>query len=646
MPGLVGLITKMPREEAERELLQMVKVLCHEDFYVTGMWADESLGVYVGWIARKGSFSDGMPLRNERGDVVLVFSGEEFPEPETARRLKERGHELDVAGPSYLVHLYEEDSSFPKRLNGRFHGFVTDRNHGTTVLFNDRYGMHRVYYHESKDRFYFAAEAKAILAVRPELRSVDPQGLGEFVACGSVLENRTLFDGIHVLPAGSRWVFQNGSLTKKEVYFDPFEWENQTHLEPESYFRELREVFSRNLPRYFDGDQRIAMSLTAGLDTRMIMAWRKEVPGALPCYTFGGMFRDCRDVTLARQVARICGQPHEVLRAGKEFLSRFPHYAERTVYLAEGLVDVGRSPDLYLNERAREIAPVRMTGNYGGEVLRQVRAFKPAEPLPGLFQSDILAYVQKASKNYTCLLNGHPVSFAVFKQGPWHHYGVLSLEQSQLSIRSPFLDNDFVQTVFRSPVSTLASNEVSLRLISDGNKALLQIPTDRGLAGKHGRLSGAASRGILEFLFKAEYAYDMGMPQWVARIDNALSPLHLERLFLGRHKVFHFRLWYRDVLAGYVREMLLDPRSVARPYIERKRLEAIVHEHLKGDRNYTTEIHKVLTLELLHRLFLDNPEMGSIGGHCEAKLATRAIIEPQPPDSRERQGAFPNSSSA
>jgi asparagine synthase (glutamine-hydrolysing) len=624
MPGIVGLITRMPREEAERELLQMVGVLCHEDFYVTGMWADESLGVYLGWIARKGSFSDGMPLRNERGDVVLVFSGEEFPEPGTAQRLKERGHKLALAGPSYLVHLYEEDSSFPARLNGRFHGLVIDRNRGTMTLFNDRYGMHRAYYHESKDAFYFAAEAKAILAVRPELRSVDPLGLGEFVACGSVLENRTLFDGIHVLPAGSRWVFQNSSLAKKEVYFDPCEWESQTPLEPEPYFRELREVFSRNLPRYFDGDQSIAMSLTAGLDTRMIMAWQKAAPGALPCYTFGGMFRDCRDVTLARQVASMCRQPHEVLQAGREFLSRFPHYAERTVYLADGLVDVGRSPDLYLNERAREIAPVRMTGNYGGEVLRQIRAFKPEEPLPGLFQSDILAYVQKASSNYARLLNVHPVSFAVFKQGPWHHYGVLSLEQTQLSMRSPFLDNDFVRTVFRSPASALAGNEVSLRLIAEGNKALLQIPTDRGLAGKHGRLPAAASRGILEFQFKAEYAYDMGMPQWVARIDNALSPLHLERLFLGRHKVFHFRIWYRDALAGYVREMLLDPRSLARPYIERKALEAIVRGHLKGDRNYTTEIHKVLTLELLHRLFLDNPETEGIGRDCGATLATRA----------------------
>src|SRR2546426_11249377 len=107
MPGIVGLLTRMPRARAQLELLRMVEALRHENFYATGTWVDESLGVYVGWIVRKDSFSDRMPVRNERGDVVLVFSGEEFPEPGTARRLRQRGHRLDRAGSSYRVHLYE-----------------------------------------------------------------------------------------------------------------------------------------------------------------------------------------------------------------------------------------------------------------------------------------------------------------------------------------------------------------------------------------------------------------------------------------------------------------------------------------------------------------------------------------------------------
>jgi len=605
MPGIVGLLTSKPRQWAEPQLLRMVEALCHENFYVAGTWIDESLGVYVGWIARKGSFSDGMPLRNERGDVVLVFSGEEFPDPGTERRLKEQGHQFEMDGLSYLVHLYEADPSFPAGLNGRFHGLLVDRSRGTATLFNDRYGMHRIYYHESKEAFYFAAEAKAILAVCPELRRMDPRSMGEFVACGCVLENRTLFSGIHVLPCAAAWTFVNGSAKEQKPYFEPREWEDQPLLEPEQYYQEIREVFSRNLPRYFKSPERIGMSLTGGVDTRMIMAWQKSPPGSLPCYTFGGMFRDCQDVLLARQVADICGQSHEVISVGKDFLLHFSHYAERTVYLTDGCVEVGYSPDLYINEKIRDIASVRMTGNYGDQILRRFRAFKPAELASGLLHPELASYVRQAGETYTGILQGHPLSFAVFKQAPWHYYGLLALEQTQLSVRSPFMDNDLVRTVFRGPESSFVNNDVRLRLIADGNVVLRGIRTDRGVGGSAGRLSAALSHGLLEFQFKAEYAYDVGMPQWLARIDHRLSSLCLERLFLGRHKFHHFRVWYRDILSSYVRDMLLDPRSLSRSYIEPHALKAIVEGHLKGNRNYTTEIHKILTLELIQRLFID-----------------------------------------
>jgi asparagine synthase (glutamine-hydrolysing) len=604
MPGIVGFLTKMPRAWAEPKLLQMVEAIRHESFYTTGTWIDESLGVYVGWAARRDSFSDGMPVFNETRDVVLVFSGEEFPEPGTERRLEQSGHLLNCGGPSYLVHLYEEDPNFPAGLNGTFHGLVIDHRLGTTTLFNDRYGMQRLYYHETTEAFYFAAEAKAILAVRAELRNTSPQALGEFISFGCVLENRTLFEGIHVLPSGAAWVFRNCSIDRRNTYFEPSLWENQTPLEPHVYYHELREVFARNLPRYFKSDERIGVSLTGGLDTRMIMAWWKAAPGSLPCYSFGGTYRASQDLLLARRVATMCHQPHENIRVGDEFLTNFANYAERTVYLTDGCADVSCSPVLYANQRAREIAPVRMTGNYGGEVLRRVVAFKPVAPSPGLFDSGLLPYLSQARDTYARLLRSHPLSFAVFRQAPWHHYGLVALERTQLSMRSPYLDNDFVRTVYRAPESSCANDDVCLNLIADGSEALSRLRTDRGGVRDRGRLRAAVSTRLLEFTFKAEYAYDYGMPQWLANIDHLLSSVHLERLFLGRHKYYHFRIWYKNALAAYLKEVLLDPRTLSRSFLERKALERVVNGHLSGGRNYTSAIHKVLTLELLHRSVL------------------------------------------
>ena len=521
--------------------------------------------------------------------------------------MKQKGHAVEPNGASYLVHLAEEDPQFPAGLNGRFHGILIDRKRGSSSIFNDRYGMHRIYYHEAKQAFYFAGEAKAILAVRPELMRMDTRSMGEFVTCGCVLENRTLFQGISVLPPASVWKFHADRLEHRGVYFQPREWENQTLLEEEAYYKkELRAVFAQNLPRYFQGREPIGVSLTGGLDTRMIMAWRKSTARKLPCYSFGGMYRDCQDVVMARKVAEACGQTHEVIPVADEFLSEFPRYAERSIHLTDGCIDVSHSADLYVNERAATIAPVRMTGNYGGEVLRRVRAFKPTATTPGLFTGEFIPMLDAARTTYSDTLKEHPLSFAVFRQAPWHHYGLISLEQTQVAIRSPFLDNDLVRTIFRAPHASCTSSNVSLRLIADGDPILAQIRTDRGkIAGDNGPRARAFQR-LIDFTVKAEYAYDYGMPQWLARVDNRLAPLRLERLFLGRHKFYHYRVWYRDFLRGYIQDMLLDPRTLSRPYLERKAVESIVRGHVRGERNYTVAIHKVLTLELIHRLFIDS----------------------------------------
>jgi asparagine synthase (glutamine-hydrolysing) len=483
---------------------------------------------------------------------------------------------------------------------------LADRKKGTATLFNDRYGMHRIYYYEAKESFYFAAEAKAILAVHPELRSIDSDGLAEFVSCGCTLENRTLFKDIRVLPPASAWCFRQESIAQKGSYFNPKEWEEQSLLEPEPYYQTLREVFSARLPRYFDGPEQVGVSVTGGLDTRMIMSWQQAAPGSIPCYSFGGMFRDSQDVLIGRSVARECGQEHEVISVGDDFLEQFPRYSERAVFLSDGCVEVKHAPDLFVNERAAKIAPVRMTGNYGGEVLRRVRAFKPVDPVPGLFEPGFSTHIERARETYCASAQGHPLSFAVFRQAPWHHYGLLSLEQSQLSLRSPFLDNEFVKTVFRAPQQALESDEISLRLIADGDPRLGRIRTDRGVGGSLPAWAAAMQRAYLQFTFKAEYAYDYGMPQAAVPVDHALGPLHLERMFLGRHKFYHYRLWYRDALSRYVREMLLDVRTLSRPYLQRNHLESMVKAHLDGRRNYTTAIHKILTLEHVHRLFIDS----------------------------------------
>jgi asparagine synthase (glutamine-hydrolysing) len=232
-----------------------------------------------------------------------------------------------------------------------------------------------------------------------------------------------------------------------------------------------------------------------------------------------------------------------------------------------------------------------------------VRSFVPESPPAALFPA-VAEEIRRAHATYASALEGHPLSFALFKQAPWHQQNSLSLERSQVTMRSPYLDTGFVKTLFRAPGSATMSNEMSMRLIGDGNPGLLTIPTDRGRDGTN-TLKEWLAAARHDFTFKAEYAFDSGMPPWMAPLERALEPFKLERFFRGRHRMTAFRAWYRGPLAPYVREMLLDRRSLARPYVDAKMVERTVQSHIRGDGNHTIGIHRLLRLELACRQFVD-----------------------------------------
>jgi asparagine synthase (glutamine-hydrolysing) len=577
----------------------------HEPSYTDGFYANEELGVWCGWACHAGGFDDCLPIWNETREICLLFSGEDFPDQADVDALRRRGHEFGTGDAGYLVHHYEEIGyDFVNKINGWFSGRLLDLREQTCVLFNDRYGVNRIYYHQRADGFYFASEAKALLKVLPDTRQLDLRSLGEVFSCEAILQNRTLFSGISLLPAGSSWRFSRREPLKKTTYFRKESWEGQPELSEADFYEKFKEIWARILPRYFAGKQSVGLSLTGGVDSRMMLAWAPSPPNTLPCYTWGGAYRDSADVKLARRAAKVCQQPHRTVVVGGEFLSQFPDLAKRTIYISDGTIDVAGSIDLYIQRGARQIAPVRLSGVCGGEILRRLVMFKPAPPEQGIFAPRLEESFRDAAETYQEELDDHRLSFTAFKQAPWYMANKFSVERSQLTYRTPYFDNELVELAYQTPASLL-NNSPALRLVADGNPALGRLQTDRGIAAR-------AMPGITqilhlyqEFTFKAEYAYDYRMPQWVARIDHALAPLHLEKFFVGRHKFYNFRMWYRDELSSFVKETLLDSEARCRPYVRDGCVEAILDAHTRGRKNYTFEIQKILTLEFIHRELLE-----------------------------------------
>jgi asparagine synthase (glutamine-hydrolysing) len=592
--------------ETRTEVDSMIQCMLHEEFYKSGSFIVEQAGLAVGWVSHAGSFSDCMPVWNEEKSVCLIFSGEDYQDRSTIDRLRTKGHRFSTENASYLVHLYEEKGlKFLEGINGWFSGLVLDLREQKTFLFNDRFGVGRICYHEHDGKFYFASEAKSLLKVLPHLRALDPKSLGELFSCGSVLQNRTLFAGVSLFPGGGVWSFSRSQPARKEAYFEPRSWEEQPALSDADYYEQFKETWKRILPHYFPENENTGLSLTGGVDSRMILAWVPRPPGRLPCYTFSGRYRDCNDVKLARQLAKICNQPYQTIPIDGAFLSQFPSLAEQVAFIGEGSLDASGSIDLFVQRVARTIAPIRVTGTNGGELLRRLVMFKPAGLAEGIFSPDMERSMSEAASTYAAELNCHRLSFAAFKQTPWYMNSKFVVERSQITMRLPFCDNELVRLSYQAPPSLAEANEPALRLIADGNPELGRIGTDRDLRMRSIPGIGKARHLFQEFTFKAEYAYDIGMPQWLARADNVVAPLRLENLFLGRHKFHHFRVYYRDELGRYLQEVLLDPRALARPFLNRAGIEALVRGHVGGYRNYTLEIHKLLTIELMQRQLIE-----------------------------------------
>lgn len=596
MPGIVGIIGQGPRGEHERDLKLMLDCMMHEPFYKKGSYVNEELGVYAGWTCHQESYADCMPVTNERKDVVLIFSGEHFPD-RSSRQNSSAGE---------LVQRYEvEGESFIRELNGWFSGILVDVRNSKVLLFNDRYGMQRIYYCEGKDSFLFGSEAKSLLKVRPDLRQLDMQGLGELISCNCVLENRTIFSKIMLLPGAAMWTWKDGANLAKRSYFKASEWENLSALDEESFLSRLSETVKAVIPRYFREKGRVGMSLTGGLDSRMMMACLNPSPGELPCYTFGGQ-KDMLDITIARKIAEACGQTHATIRLGPSFFTEFPCLAEKTIYVTDGTVDVSSTHDMYFNKLAREIAPIRVTGKFGSEVIRDHTMFNAKLYRGNLFVQDMQSYINKAVETLREIKKGHPLSVALFKDFPWRENNKIAIEQSQSIFRSPYMDNDLAELMYQAPVGARSSTQPQRRIIRECNPKLSAIISDRG----YGEQTNMLVRKCIELyyyaFFKADYSYVYALPHWLTRLDTMCLAINGGRPLIGGSQKFeYYRIWYQRELSGYVKEVLLDPKTAERPYFDRKFLETMVRTHTRGTHNYIDEINKAMSLELIHKLLID-----------------------------------------
>lgn len=610
MPGIVAIIQKQPDERGAQLLTTMISSMMHESFYVPAMGQNSELGWFAGSVGLEGSVSQKMPVTNESCDVVLFLAGECFVDEDRVTQLRKEGHILQPTNADYLVHLYEDagEGCFAQ-LNGWFCGVIFDKRQRKALIFNDRYGIHRLYCYEDKDGYYFASEAKALLAAFPALRSIDPQAIAEYLSYDCVLNDRTYFSQIKLLPGGSVWRFRAGQAEQK-FYFHIHQLEDQEPLPADQFFPALEQTFAKILPRYLTGPK-VALALTGGLDTRMILSAISQIPQNLITLTYGNTYRECIDVKLARAVAHVMNLPHYTINLDHHFLKNYSAHAARAIYITDGVAHATNIEGVYLNQTARSFAPIKLTGKFGSQILGKVRrALRPRPIDPSLIHADLHPFMELASKALLDYANQTHLSFILQREIPWFWATATVTEMSQVMVRSPFLDNELIELLYRAPSEGFDGAGFQMEMIQRYRPDLLWIRTNKGLGGRPSLFSG-----FIRASYKLRGLLDKGLcwdslpnqlHHLITRFDTVvLKPLHLDRSIVGFEHFRQYSRWFRDELADQIKAILLDPRTLQRSYWNQTQMIRIINAHLAGRGRFLVELRKLLTLELIHRTLIE-----------------------------------------
>jgi asparagine synthase (glutamine-hydrolysing) len=590
MPGIAGIVGKKSPTARREIVASMIDTMRHDASYVSDIHSVADCDACVACVAHPDSFArrcSGAALDG----LVLGFAGECFP---TLDGRAGSNEPLDV-----LQRYREEGPAFVKSLNGLFSGVLIDPQRPCVLLFNDRYGAERIYFHIDEDSLYFASEAKALLSAVPELRALDEEGVAQFLAYGSIRGGTTLFRGVQLVPGGSLWTLEPGSAPRQERYFDPAEWEAQAALSTEEFESAFVDTAHAVFPWYAKAASPVGISITGGLDTRMLMACLP--PEASPvCYTYGALSGDTFDVRIGRRVAHAMGLEHHTLRVSADFVSNFPEYVERTAFVTDGCCGALGAHEIFLSGQARGLAPIRVTGNYGSEVLRSVQNRKPLTLPSGMLSPEFQARVQRSQ---SAAHARHPLTETAFDEVPLHLFGPLAAARSQLIFRTPYLDNAVVKLAYRAPPESRHSPSSALRLIATGSEALGRIPTDRGFSCGRSSPLAALRRLFCWITFKLDYMDKEGLPPELSFFDNLRGPLAGIGL-LGLHKFLPYRRWFRNELAPYIADTLRSSTVMQQPWWNSDFLATMGEDHQKGRRNYVHELDIVLTLDAIERTLI------------------------------------------
>ena len=623
MCGIAGYLERDQRPAAAKVVDRMVDAIRHRGPDGRGVYCDGPLGLGHARLAIIDlSPSAHQPMATPDGRFVISYNGEIYNYRELQTKLEAMGHQFhSTSDTEVLLHaLAAWGRGAVPRLNGMFAFALWDRDEQMLLLARDRYGVKPLYYAQQNGAVIFGSEVKALLQHPDVPARMDTEGLFEYFTFQNFFTDRTLFQGVRLLPPGhTMTVNARTGETKTRQFWDFAFHEPESPGDDREYEEELDRLFTQAVQRQLVSDVEVGCYLSGGMDSGSITALARA---SLPhLKTFTGGF----DLSSASGLEMAFDE-----RAKAEFLSYKLGTEQYEMVLKAGDMErvlpelcwhieeprVGQSyPNYYIARLASKFVKVVLSGAGGDELFagypwRYYRAMEsssfdhyidgyhqfwsrliPPAVVSSMFAPMASEVAHVSTRNiFRGVFGTHAEQFtrpedylnhSLYFEAKTFLHGLLVIEDKLsmahgLESRIPFLDNDLVDFAQRVPVRLKLAPGGPVRSVNENDGLSKQLAmNDPEFSGKR----------ILR------------------RVMNAHLP---DQFVNGRKQGFSApdASWFRGESIDYVRRVLFDKRANIYNYLDPAVVRDLVNEHLDGKQNRRLLIWSLLSVEHFCRSFL------------------------------------------
>ncbi len=633
MCGITGGIWTDFQQRIEQKTLDaMVDVLAHRgpDDRGTFLEQNDSLGVALGH--RRLSIIDLSPLGRQPmfhhdGTIGVVLNGEIYNFEELRKPFVDAGYPFRSETDSeVLLPLYEKHGlDFVHFLNGMFAIALWDARRQRLVLARDRFGKKPLVYRQEKNRLIFASELKSLLQIPGLPREIDPIALDRYLTYQYVPHPRMIYKGFSKLPPGHLAVFERDGSFRVQSYWN-FDFNTEeSNRSFTDWSDELRELLSDAVRLRLRSDVPLGAFLSGGIDSTIITGLMQKLSSrTVRSFSIGFPQAEYDETAYARAASQKFGTDHEefiVTPNAKEILPNLVYHYD------EPFADSSAIPTWYLAEMTKKHVTVALSGDAGDELFAGYQRYlavglgSKADLLPlgfrKLLAGPIMRMIpspirQKSKlrrfKRFLEALGMTPLErylqwIAIFNRS---RKTELYSDDFRKTIAAQddgdvldFLEQAASRSAKRDPITSITLTDLITYLPDD-----LMCKTDIASMGH-----ALECRAPMLDYRVVEHAIRMPISmkihgstgKWILRetFKDLFPPELLRRGKMG----FGVPLdhWFRDELAEYVREILLDPQTLGRGYFEPDSMRRLLHEHQTSQFDHAGRLWSLLFLELWFR---------------------------------------------